>query len=152
LIGDDPFFVSLPDEFHPNLSKLTKESFLSGDTVLVIRKAEQSKELEDNTNVVIDKKSGQVTKIIRPENRKTTSEYHLCGLMTFSPLIFGALDKFKNNDRHFRRGEFSTNESLQYLIDIGIPITYIECNGFYKNINRLEDLSEVYDFVYRDRP
>lgn len=149
LIGDNSFLVGFPDEFHPNVKNLNASAFNADGTILVIRKQENPSDLIDNLNVSVDEQTRRVVKVSKiSAGQKPFGQYHLCGIMAFSPRFFEVLEKFKERKEFFSRGEFSTDRSIQYLIDSGAPVIYVECGGFYTNINTMEDLVTVYRYLY----
>ena len=146
LIGDQPFFLRFADEYHPETKMLRFGDFEKNDATLVIRKETLPYYLLQNTNVKIDRESGKVFRVERSPGSIPISDYHLTGLMTFPPEFFNILNKFKDKTELYRRGEFSTTHSIQYLINSGNSIGYVECNDFYTNINTFKDLVKAYKF------
>lgn len=146
LIGDNPFFVRFADEFHPKAEILRSTDFNENGSVLVIRKEVKPSYLLQNTNVVIEEGSKKVTRVDRSPGRTPISGYHLTGLMTFPAEFFNILNRFKNKTELYRNGEFSTTHSIQYLIDNGNSVGYVECNGFYTNVNTFKDLVRAYRY------
>jgi dTDP-glucose pyrophosphorylase len=139
LIGDKPFFVNFPDEFHPRAKEFKGVDFNDSESVLVVRKADRIGYLLQNTNVSVDE-NGMVIRVDRPAGNKPFSKFHLCGLMSFSPIFFDALTKFQKRMDLYANGELSTNIGIQHLIDTGNRVRSIECGGYYININTLGDL------------
>lgn len=151
-VGDSPFFVRYADEYHPLTKTLKPSDFQDNETVLVVRREEVPKYLNQNTNVNVDEVSGKVTRVGRPLDNKPFSEFHLCGLMSFPSSFFETLNEFKENpDSYTKSGEFSTLGSIQHLIDTENSVGYTECGGFYANINTYKDLMKVYQFAFSNQ-
>lgn len=148
LNGIEPFYLRFADEFHPETKKLKPSDFGGNGSVLVIRKEAEPRYLLQNTNVVIEEGSKKVTRVDRSRERAPISEYHLTGLMTFPAEFFNILNKFKDKTELYRNGEFSTTHSIQYLIDNGNSVGYVECDGFYTNVNNFKDLVRAYEYSF----
>lgn len=144
LNGDKPFYLRFADEFHPEAKKLKSSDFSDNGSVLVIRKETKPRYLLQNTNILIKEESKKVTRVDRSPDKKPISGYHLTGLMTFPAEFFNILNKYKDKTELYRNGEFSTTHSIQYLIDNGNSVGYVECNGFYTNVNTFRDLIRAY--------
>ena len=149
IVGDSRFFVVLPDEFHPKTIKLDASDFAESETVLLIRKSSNKGDLLGNINVFIDKNRGKVVKVGKTSKiGRHTSNYHLCGVMVFNSYFFEALKKFENKREYYSKNEFSIHPSIQHMISSGVSVGYIECGGFYVNINTLGDLLRVYRYLH----
>ena len=148
LIGDEPFYLRFADEFHPETKKLKPSDFDKDGSVLVIRKETKPRYLLQNTNVVIEEGIKKVSRVNRSPGSMPISEYHLTGLMTFPAEFFNILNKFKDKTELYRNGEFSTTHSIQYLIDNGNSVGYVECDGFYANVNNFRDLVSAYKYSF----
>ncbi len=147
LVGDEPFFLRYADEFHPDAKKLKPDDFIGDEAILVIRKETKPIYLLQNTNVVVDEKSKKVIGVERSQSKTPVSEFHLTGLMAFPPEFFNVLDRFKDNVKLYRNGEFSTTHSMQYLVENSNSVGYIESNGFYTNVNDFKDLMRAYKYA-----
>lgn len=146
-IGDESFIVRFADEYHPHTRTLKQCDFNRDETVLVVRREEKPKYLYQNTNVVVDVESNKVREVNRPQNGTPSSAYHLCGLMSFTSYFFDTLKQFSNKpDSYTRNGEFSTLTSIQHMINTQGSVGFVECDGFYANINTFRDLMDTYKY------
>ncbi len=145
-IGDNSFFVRFADEYQPGVKALQPDDFARDNAVLVVRREHHPEYLLQNTNVEVDEDARKVIGVSRNKNAMPRSNYHLCGLMTFPPVFFDILEKFKNRTDLYQNGEFSTVHGIQHLIDSGNSVGYSECKGFYVNINTFKDLLRAYRY------
>lgn len=149
LIGNSNFIVSFPDEFHPSINQLDKNIFTKGN-LLVVRKSSQLGDLLGKANVKV-KTDGTVERIAEIfDEKKLMADCHLTGVLVFTPEIFQALEIYKNRRDLYIKGEFSICDSIQHLIDTGTKVRWIECGGFYKNVNSLQELDKVMRFLYHN--
>lgn len=146
-IGEEAFFVRFADEYHPQTRTLKLNYFSRNDAVLVVRREEKPKYLYQNTNVSVDTKTHKVKEVKRPQNGKPSSTYHLCGLMSFPSYFFDTLKQFSAKpDSYTRNGEFSTLTSIQHIVNTNGSVGFVECDGFYANINTFGDLMDTYKY------
>ena len=115
--------------FEDNLTNFIKK-FASKDNI-IISIADTGKE-RNEAIVTIDNKNELVTGMYVQSETKI-SRYMDAGIMAFPPNLFKLLSIFRGDMPDFLNSLISKNEEINYYI----------LNGFYSNINTIDDLNNV---------
>ena len=130
-----------PDTYHEELNKITRNDLI--DNSIVIKKPETQPDFNEATYVELNS-NGLISKI---DSEKTSNGLFLTGVMSFTPAIFRYLKDDYERGTGFHNNEFYPWVSMQRMIDDGYAFKPYFYDGYYMNINTLDEYKHVLEHL-----
>lgn len=138
-LGNDPFVLHLGDNIVRENLALLLTAFSEASPAALLALAKVSNPQRFGVPVF------EGEQIVRVEERpfKPQSQYAVCGVYCYQPLVHGFLEKLKPSSR----GDYEISDLHSYLAAEGQPVHWQEVHGWWKDTGQPEDLIEGNRFV-----